>query len=300
MIKKISQLNPLPISAYGLGYDEFWDETERRHYEEMLFEVSYQTEDDYDPKKADEIDYYTSYNLTLSGLDNALRLPGMREALSAILCGNISVITGDVTVGIPGDPVEDKVEHDYYPTNEDTTLKVYSKFDLENDSTIHGIAEFHNDANFLGYGAILSVQGEAHFDQLIHGVAFRAQWGDLAEFYSADSQYEPGTLVKFGGEKEITIATEKANAVVTSKPGIILNGADSIENPTCVALAGRVPIKVRGQVHKFDKIVLSRTDPGTGVVYNHAFEVDVIGRALEENLDKDEKLVMCATRFNIG
>jgi hypothetical protein len=43
--------------------------------------------------------------------------------------------------------------------------------------------------------------------------------------YESDSTYEPGTLMMFGGEKEITRSDGKiCNAIVTEKPGIILNG----------------------------------------------------------------------------
>ena len=141
--------------------------------------------------------------------------------------------------------------------------------------------------------------GVATFGNVINGVSYRAQWGDLAEYYSSDAEYDPGTLVKFGGEKEITIATDKANGVVTSNPGIVLNRKEEDKTSVGVALVGRVPVKVRGPVRKFDKIVLSHTDPGIGVVYNYAYPVDVIARALEDNQDPGEKLVMCATKFNL-
>ena len=305
MIKKISQLNPLPLSAYEKEYEENlpWSEEIRKKYEDMLFEVSYQTVNaDTDPDDGNEIDYYTSYNITLSGLDNALRLDDIRESLSNILCGSLSVISGDLIIGTPGDETRDKVSADghYYYPDTDHTITAYSKFNLENNAEIHGTAEFHNDVDFRGETATLHVAGRSTFDQLINGVAYRAQWGDLAEYYSADEKYEPGTLVKFGGEKEITVATDKVNGVVTTQPGVILNGTDGMENPTGVALVGRVPIRIRGKVRKFDKIVLSHTDPGIGVVYNFAPYYETIGRALEENLDPGEKLVMCATRFNIG
>ena len=54
----------------------------------------------------------------------------------------------------------------------------------------------------------------------------RARWsGDLAEMYESDFAYEPGTLVMFGGEKEITCSDGRiCNAIVTENPGVILNG----------------------------------------------------------------------------
>lgn len=297
MIKKISQLNLLPLSAYSKAAEEYWSDKDRRKFQEMLFEVSYLTANKYDPREADEIDYYNSYSIELSALDEAFRLPDLRDSVSTIVSGGLSVVRSDFEIGTPGNLTSDETDN-YRPGS--TNLTIYSALDQENDSKFHGTSEFHNDVLLRGQNHILSVDSSAHFSQLIHGVAYRAQWGDLAEYYSADAQYEPGTLVKFGGENEITIATEKANAVVTSKPGVVLNGENGLVNPTAIALAGRVPVKVRGEVKKFDKIVLSRTDPGIGVVYNFAPENEVIGRALEDNQEKEEKLVLCATRFNIG
>ena len=50
----------------------------------------------------------------------------------------------------------------------------------------------------------------------------RSRWADLAEFKEADKEYEPGTLVMFGGEKEITLSRNGvANAIVTTKPGLM-------------------------------------------------------------------------------
>lgn len=72
----------------------------------------------------------------------------------------------------------------------------------------------------------MKVTGDVYFDKDIHGCALCARWADLAEGYESDAEYEPGTFVRFGGEKEITIASEyEANAVITTQPGFIL-GAD--------------------------------------------------------------------------
>lgn len=60
----------------------------------------------------------------------------------------------------------------------------------------------------------------------MHGIASSARWGDLAELYVADADYEPGTLIRFGGEKEITVASDgEVNGVVTSRPGVTINSA---------------------------------------------------------------------------
>lgn len=92
----------------------------------------------------------------------------------------------------------------------------------------------------------------------------RSRWADLAEFKEADRKYEPGTLVMFGGEKEITIARNgKANAIVTTKPGLVLNG-DNHPGKIMVgiALMGTVPVRVSSKVKKFDRLVADSKYPG--------------------------------------
>ena len=68
----------------------------------------------------------------------------------------------------------------------------------------------------------------------------------------------------FGGECEITISDGKnCHAIVTSNPGLVLNGG-KVEGKTMVgiALTGTVPVKVIGNVRKFDKLVPSYDVPG--------------------------------------
>ena len=45
-----------------------------------------------------------------------------------------------------------------------------------------------------------------------HGTATSAEYADLAEMYTSDSDYEPRTVVKIGGEAEVTQTTEAFDA----------------------------------------------------------------------------------------
>ena len=123
--------------------------------------------------------------------------------------------------------------------------------------------------------------------------ACHAKWSDLGERYLADAAYEPGTLVKFGGEKEITIADDEVNAIVSTK-AFDLNAC--LVGGTVIALCGRVPTKVVGKIEKFDKIMLSKV-PGVACKWDGASRA--IGRALESNDDDGVKLVECVTRFEV-
>ena len=305
MIKKISQLDPLPLSAYdktkwGNSGSADYKEAERKLLE-TLFEVSYET------NHADESpSYYNSYNCNLSVISSMLDLDEVWNTIETILSGGLSVIaiSSDLSIGKPGNEQSCLDGHKKYPNNEHSVSCFYPFYE-HNRLVSHGVFETHDVANLCSHlsatnsNANFWINSKATFTQLINGTAYRAQWGDLAEIYSADEAYEPGTLVKFGGRNEITIAKDTVNAVVTTEPGVILNGKEKLENPTGIALVGKVPIKVRGPVKKFDNIVLSNIDPGIGVVYNYA-PLKTIGKALEDNSDSGTKLVMCATKFNLN
>lgn len=140
-----------------------------------------------------------------------------------------------------------------------------------------------------------------HFAWPINAVALSACWADLAEYYIADEEYEPGTLVKFGGQYEITKADVEANAVVTFKPGLILNSNLKLSSeqqiPVAIALTGRTPVKVKGKVKKFQNLMLSQTDAGIAIVSDGSRPT--IGKALEDKLDDSISLVNCVVNLRL-
>jgi len=95
-----------------------------------------------------------------------------------------------------------------------------------------------------------------------HGTATSAEYADLAEMYTTDAAYEPGTVVKIGGEAEVTQTTEAFDpevfGVVSTDPAYLMN---SQTTGVAVALEGRVPCKVIGQVRKGQRLVSSE-EPG--------------------------------------
>ena len=113
-----------------------------------------------------------------------------------------------------------------------------------------------------------------------------ATFADLAEYYSSDKEYEPGTVLIFGGVAETTTTTVFGDArlagVVSTDPGFKMNG-ELQGTRVCLALQGRVPCKIVGQVKKGDMLTTA------GIVGHAAKAVDpkvgtIIGKALE---DKD-------------
>jgi hypothetical protein len=122
------------------------------------------------------------------------------------------------------------------------------------------------------------------------GTATSANYADLAEKYLTDSEYDVGTVVSVGGEKEVTACQlgHRAIGAVSASPAYMMNS--ELEGGTYIALKGRVPVKVTGPVKKGDRMVAGTA--GTAVAtLSHA--TDVFAIALEENSDTGTKLVEC-------
>ena len=162
-------------------------------------------------------------------------------------------------------------------------------------TTAWATSKIGSDTRIVHTSGNETINGVKTFTETIQGTAYRAQWGDLAEFYETDYQYPKGTLVKFGGEKEITIADDEVNAVITSEPGFILNA--QMENGQPIALCGRVPVRVIGKVNKFDYLTLSDI-PGVARVREVNDICSFTARALEQKDSEDEGLILCVVRFN--
>jgi len=107
---------------------------------------------------------------------------------------------------------------------------------------------------------------------------------DLAEFYEGDQEYEVGTVLVFGGNNEVTIATSandsKVAGVVSDNAAYSMYGAcPGLKNQ--VALQGRVPCKVVGKISKGDTLVTSNI-PGVAIKNLTPKPGTIIGKALQE------------------
>ena len=126
-----------------------------------------------------------------------------------------------------------------------------------------------------------------------NGTATTAQYADMAEIYSADADYEPGTVVKIGGEAEITMTTEHADVevfgVISTNPAYLMNSeAEGLP----VALQGRVPVKVIGKIKKGQRLVSSDVPGLAWAVDDMEYDVrSIIGRSLEDKDDGNEGIV---------
>ena len=129
---------------------------------------------------------------------------------------------------------------------------------------------------------------------LTTGSRLEATYADLAEYYVADFDYEPGTVLEFGGEFEVTLAedgTQRVAGVVSTDPAYVMNSACEGEHIIALALQGRVPTKVRGSIKKGDMLISG----GGGYARPSSTPImgAVIGKALE-NFNGTEGLIEVA------
>ena len=122
-------------------------------------------------------------------------------------------------------------------------------------------------------------------DFKFRGIAVEAEFADLAEMYRSDKNYNPGTLIKIGGEAEVTAVTTDNDAdifgVVSTNPALLIGSRIGInETRVPVALKGRVPVRVIGEVKKGDKLVSSEIAGVSRTMRTGDDPAAVFGRAL--------------------
>jgi len=131
---------------------------------------------------------------------------------------------------------------------------------------------------------------------LTSGSTWEATFADLAEYYQADAEYEPGTVLVFGGEQEVTLSTQahdtRVAGVVSTNPAYTMN--KGIEGITaCVALQGKVPVCVVGTVRKGDLLVTS-DESGCAQISSTPGVGTLIGKSLEDKFDQEPALINVA------
>jgi hypothetical protein len=142
----------------------------------------------------------------------------------------------------------------------------------------------------VGNGGYLSAGSSTNTAQIVgnwqigSGSRFQATWADLAEYYTSDKDYAPGTVVEFGGDAEVRQSSKQATTrvagVVSTNPAYTMN-AECPGTRVCVALQGRVPCKVVGKIQKGDLMISSQI-PGVAISAGEvANPGTIIGKALE-------------------
>jgi hypothetical protein len=138
------------------------------------------------------------------------------------------------------------------------------------------------NANANGVGNIGATGG---FFNTVFAKATSAQYADLAEWYEADADYAPGTVLVFGGDREVTMAIGindvRVAGVVSTNPAHIMNSGLKAPHVAALALTGRVPTLVVGPVAKGDMMVTA--GGGRAQACAEPRMGSVIGKALQDH-----------------
>jgi hypothetical protein len=130
------------------------------------------------------------------------------------------------------------------------------------------------------------------------GTASTALYADLAECYLSDAEYQSGTLLEFGGTQEVTRTvlshSVRVAGVVSTDPAYLMNSGLEGTFVSNVALTGRVPCFVVGNIKKGDRLVSSDI-PGvaTALDINKYQPGSIVGKALED-YDSDQVGIIIA------
>jgi hypothetical protein len=209
--------------------------------------------------------------------------------------GNL-VVSGAGNIGIKADYYYDgsgnliPLGGTYSNSNVELLLPTYAA----NVGLAGGAAVFNGRT--LSTGANVNTGNITGQWSLTAGSRLTATYADLAERFAADDNYEPGTVVELGGEKEITIAkdelSEKVFGVVSNTAAYLMN-ANSGEDDThpAIALIGRVSVKVVGIVKRGDRLVSAGNGVARAANSGEATAFNTIGRSLINKDTEDNGIV---------
>jgi hypothetical protein len=193
----------------------------------------------------------------------------------AFITGVVSA-TGNITGGnlLISGAIEDSAQLDIRTTASNANIVL----------TPNGTGNVNISSNVMPTANATANIGSASLSfNTIFARATSAQYADLAEKYTADAEYAPGTVVSFGGEDEVTLSAVDADrrvaGVISTNPSYIMNGGLTAAHVATVALTGRVPCRVVGTVRKGD-LMVSAGD-GTARAELNPTVGTVIGKALK-------------------
>jgi hypothetical protein len=232
-----------------------------------------------DSSRATNVVIYTTATSSITPTAIATFSSNTSSALSVagnIVAGNINVTTGTITGNLViNGTISDAGQLDISTTASNGNIVL----------TPNGSGNVNIASNVMPTANATSNIGSAgYYFNTAFVKATSAQYADLAEKYTADAAYAPGTILIFGGTAEVTVNAEdgdrKVAGVVSTNPSYIMNSGLEGEHVATVALTGRVPTLVVGPVRKGDLMVATglgraraEADPRIG---------SVIGKALED------------------
>jgi hypothetical protein len=228
-------------------------------------------------------------NITSVGTLDSLSVTGNVNAGNLRTAGLISA-TGSITVGgdisLTGNIVDAAA----------MTISTSSNGNITLSPNGTGVVVVNKDIQNGQGNGVGNIGSATTYFNTVFAKATSAQYADLAENYEADAEYKPGTVVVFGGAKEITISNKNHDTavagIISTNPSYLMNAGQSGEWILPVALTGRVPCLVQGPVAKGTVLVTGDT-PGTAMAIKTSKFVPgcVVGKSLE-NIKSNEVVVI--------
>ena len=222
-------------------------------------------------------DVTISGDLTVSGTTTTINT----ETIA--LADNIIEINSNFTAGNPTEDAGIKVSRG---DQADVQLKWDEGDDkwtvTEDGSNYYNIINANDATSANTANKIVQRDSSGDFAaNIITATATTARYADLAEIYGADEAIEPGTVVMMAGEGKVKPCDEegctKVAGVISTAPAYLMNNeAEGV----AVALAGRVPCKVKGGVQAGD-LLMSGGD-GHAIAAPDPKPGQIIGKALHD------------------
>jgi len=209
--------------------------------------------------------------------------------------GNVMTLTGNLrfaasTYGVRSDNYMYANGASFTPSGTYSDSNVSAYLTDTNVSGFKGnIAPTKVTTSYLGApGSGGTVQG---IWTLSANARFEATYADLAERFEADAEYDPGTVVELGGEKEVTAVIDDLSdtvfGVVSNTAAYLMNSQKGYTDKTHppIAIGGRVQVKIKGQVKKGDRLVSAGNGYARAATKEELTAFNTIGRSLGDKLD---------------
>jgi len=227
------------------------------------------------------------HNGITAGGSNIATVAYVTAAIGALSANSISLGTSNVNIGSSGGNVTVSV-------GGTSNVAVFTTTGLTLGTNSLTVGEIVN-SNANGVGNIGS---STTYFNTVFAKATSAQYADLAEMYVSDADYAPGTVVEFGGDKEITITKQGHSTavagIISTNPSYLMNSTQAGEHVLPVALTGRVPCRVQGPVRKGDVLVSSST-PGVAQRIGMNWQPGcIIGKSMENIATSDIQTIEVA------
>ena len=136
--------------------------------------------------------------------------------------------------------------------------------------------------------ATANIGNSSNYFNRLFAQSTTALYADLAEMYTTDADYAPGTVLIFGGNQEVTTSTvthdTRVAGVVSTNPAHIMNSGLQADRTVEVALVGRVPVSVIGNIIPGDRVVTSNRAGVAEALDMSRYQPGVIiGKALQSH-----------------